>query len=77
MFLMKYRKIIPAVFLSRPNRFIARVLIDGKEKLLVNMDSQLPNAVAAEWIKKSGIFSENALIKREVTYGKSRFDIYV
>lgn len=90
---MKYEKIVPAVFLSRPNRFIAKVLLcgkeetvhvkntgrckellregvtvylsessnpqrktkydlvavekirEGKENLLVNMDSQLPNAV--------------------------------
>lgn len=122
---MKYKKIIPAVFVSRPNRFIAKVLIggkeetvhvkntgrckellqkgvtvylsesdnpqrktkydliavekwrEGKENLLVNMDSQLPNTVAAEWIRKSGIFSKDAVIKREVTYGKSRFDIYI
>lgn len=122
---MKYRKVVPAIFLYRPNRFIAKVLLDGKEEtvhvkntgrckellqqgatvylsesdnlqrktkydliavekrregkesLLVNMDSQLPNALAAEWLPQSGLFSRNALIKREVTYGKSRFDIYV
>ena len=44
--------------------------------MLINMDSQLPNTVAAEWILKSGIFSENVVLRREVTYGKSRFDIY-
>lgn len=122
---MKYSKIIKGSFLSRPNRFIAKVLIDGNEEtvhvkntgrcrellipgvtvylyvsdnpgrktkydliavekirdgktpLLVNMDSQVPNTVAHEWLRESGIFSENALIRREVTYGKSRFDFYI
>ena len=112
------------MFLERPNRFIARVLIDGnietvhvkntgrcKELLvpkakvylfvsdnpnrktkydliavekvtdrgtiLVNMDSQVPNDVVAEWLPKSKLFSANAVIKREVKFGKSRFDFYV
>lgn len=29
---MKYEHIVPAVFLSRPNRFIARVELDGREE---------------------------------------------
>lgn len=29
---MKYKKIIEAIFIERPNRFIAQVLIDGKEE---------------------------------------------
>ena len=45
--------------------------------LLVNIDSQLPNAVAAEWIPVSGLFSEGAVVRREVTHGDSRFDLYV
>ncbi len=121
---MKYKHIVKARFLSRPNRFIARVLLDGKEEtvhvkntgrckelltkhavvyleksenparrtaydlvavekkreadtLLINMDSTLPNAVAAEWLPTSGLFSPMASIKREVTFGKSRFDLYI
>ena len=122
---MKYTKIIKGSFLSRPNRFIAKVLIDGKEEtvhvkntgrcrelltpgvtvylyvsdnplrktkydliavekiregkapLLVNMDSQVPNTVADEWLHKCGLFSPDAVIRREVTYGKSRFDFYI
>ena len=122
---MKYTKIIKGSFLSRPNRFIAKVLIDGKEEtvhvkntgrcrelltpgvtvylyisdnplrktkydliavekiregkapLLVNMDSQVPNTVADEWLHKYGMFSSDAVIRREVTYGKSRFDFYI
>ncbi len=117
---MKYEHIQKGEFLSRPNRFIARVLVDGKEETvhvkntgrcrelltdiaevflslssnpqrktkydlvavrkgdkLINMDSQIPNDVAEEWLKKGSLFSENAVIKREVTYGKSRFDFYI
>lgn len=117
---MKYKNIYKGVFLSRPNRFIAKVLIDGVEHTvhvkntgrcrelltdraevylsrssnperktkydliavkkgnkLINMDSQIPNDVAGEWLKKSNLFSRDAVIRREVTYGKSRFDFYI
>ncbi len=117
---MKYENIVKGVFLSRPNRFIAEVLIDGikqtvhvkntgrckellvkgnevwlqksdnplrktaydlisvkKGDLLINMDSQIPNAVAAEWLKKGNLFSKQAVIKREVTFGNSRFDLFI
>ena len=30
---MKYDKIVEAIFIERPNRFIARVKIDGAEEL--------------------------------------------
>ncbi len=117
---MKYENVVKGIFLSRPNRFIAKVLVDGEEETvhvkntgrcrelltdkaevflslssnperktkydlisvikgnkLINMDSQIPNDVAGEWLKKGNFFSENAVIKREVTYGKSRFDFYI
>lgn len=123
---MKYRNIVKGVFLSRPNRFIAKVLVDGSEEtvhvkntgrcrellqsgvtvylekssnpnrktafdlvavekrregktdLLVNMDSQIPNAAAFEWLSgENPLFSKNAKIRREVTFGDSRFDLYV
>ena len=117
---MTYEKIVKGEFLSRPNRFIAEVLIDGNKETvhvkntgrcrelltdkaevflsvssnpqrktkydlvavkkgskLINMDSQIPNDVAEEWLKKGELFSHNAVIKREVTYGKSRFDFYI
>ena len=121
---MKYEHIVKAVFLERPNRFIARVLVDGNEEIVhvkntgrckellikgstvylsasdnpkrktkydlvgvdkitdngilkINMDSQKPNDVVAEWLKSSGLFSENAKIKREVFFKKSRFDFYI
>lgn len=28
---MQYQKILPGIFLSRPNRFVARVEVDGAE----------------------------------------------
>lgn len=121
---MKYKKVIQGRFLSRPNRFIAYVEIDGalekvhvkntgrcKELLipgaevylsvadkidrktkydliavkkivgsasvLINMDSQIPNDLVEEWLQTSGIFSSEAMIRREVTFGSSRFDFFV
>ena len=124
---MKYDSVVPATFISRPNRFIAHVqleenkndkieivhvkntgrckelLIPGckvyleksnnpnrktkfdliavekiypenpEKKLLVNMDSQLPNKVAHEWLKTQGY----SFIKPEFTFGKSRIDFYM
>lgn len=122
---MTYDSVVKATFLSRPNRFIAKVLVketeetvhvkntgrcrellipgctvylnrsdnpnrktrydliavekerQGSAPLLINMDSQAPNEAASEWLPKSGLFSEQATIRREVTYGESRFDFYV
>ncbi len=122
---MKYENVIKGEFISRPNRFIAKVNINGNEEtvhvkntgrckellikgatvylsvsdninrktkydliavekirengeaLLINMDSQIPNDVAEEFLKKGEIFSKDAVIKREVTFKNSRFDILV
>jgi len=118
---MYYPLIKPAVFLQRPNRFIAHVLIDGKEEkvhvkntgrcrellipharvilaespnpnrktrysliavyknqVLVNIDSQVPNTVIWDALKDNKIagFNDTKLLKREVTFGQSRFDLY-
>lgn len=119
---MKYNKIIEGIFIKRPNRFIAQVLIHGEEEtvhvkntgrckellvpgvkviledcshqrnrktkysliavwkgdLLVNMDSQVPNAVVFEAIAKNKIKGlENInYLKREVTFRRSRYDLY-
>ena len=124
---MKYYSVVPATFISRPNRFIAHVqveenqndkieivhvkntgrckelLIPGckvyleksnnpnrktkfdliavekiypenpEKKLLVNMDSQLPNKVAHEWLKTQNY----SFIKPEFSFGKSRIDFYM
>ena len=53
------------------------IAVYKQNDMLINMDSQLPNALVAEWLPKSGIFSENAVYSREVTYGNSRFDLCV
>lgn len=42
----------------------------------INMDSQVPNKAAAEWIRNGGLFQEEVMVKTEKTYGNSRFDIY-
>ena len=49
----------------------------NKPPLLINMDSQIVNYVAEEWLKESGFFGKNATIRREVTFGKSRFDFFI
>ncbi len=41
---------------------------------LINMDSQAPNAVAADFLAAR---FPHAMIRREVTYGDSRFDFYI
>ena len=41
------------------------------------MDSQIPNAVTEEWLRKGNLFSKDAVIRREVTHNKSRFDFYI
>ena len=116
---MRYENVTEAVFLRRPNRFLAEVersgriemvhvkntgrcrelLIPGtkvwltesanparktrfdliaaqKGERLVNLDSQIPNAAAAEWLQRGGLFPDLTLLRREVRYGDSRFDLY-
>ena len=119
---MDYQKVVEGIFIERPNRFIARVmlpegeaiahvkntgrcrelLIPGervyledhgdnttrktryslisvwKGDMLINMDSQVPNTVTADALA-NGLIAELPradLIKREKTFGDSRFDIY-
>ncbi|MBR3833215.1 MAG: DNA/RNA nuclease SfsA [Lachnospiraceae bacterium] len=121
---MKYKNIVEGKFISRPNRFIAHVEIEGMEHVvhvkntgrcrellqpgatvyleksdnptrktlydlvsvkkgqrIVNMDSQLPNGLVEEWLRENDdareIFGDISYLKREKTYGKSRFDLYV
>lgn len=117
---MKYEHTEKAIFLERPNRFIAYVNLDGrtetvhvkntgrcKELLIpgteiileksgnparktkydlisvrkgnrwINMDSQIPNKAAEEWLLKGSLFPEEIQIRREKTFGNSRFDLYV
>lgn len=44
---------------------------------LVNIDSQVPNKVFHEWLKKGLLFNDIKLIKPEFKYNNSRFDFYV
>ena len=63
---------------SNPDRKTKYDLICvNKSGRWINMDSQVPNKAAAEWIRNSGLFPEEVTVKTEKTYGNSRFDIYV
>lgn len=116
---MKYQNIKKGIFIDRPNRFIAHILIDGKEETvhvkntgrcgellipgaevvvedcrdnpkrstgydlltvrkgerLVNMDSQAPNKIAAEYIPH--LYPDAVLVKPEQKIGNSRLDFYI
>lgn len=116
---MFYKNIAAGKFISRPNRFIANVEIDGKVqvvhvkntgrckelllpgstvyceksdnpnrktaydlvavekgKLLINMDSQAPNAAFSEFIHDGSFKDGIEYIARERKYKNSRFDFY-
>ena len=45
--------------------------------LLINLDSQIPNDAAEQWLRTAPLFSKTAVIRREYTYGNSRFDFYI
>ena len=47
-----------------------------KGPLLVNMDSQAPNKVFAEWAHAGGFVPDLTHLKPEAKWGKSRFDFY-
>lgn len=114
---MQYQKIKEACFHSRPNRFVAKVLLDGIEETVhvkntgrcrelllpdsrvilaesdnpnrktrydliavyketlgwVNIDSQAPNHVVAEWLTGQ----DYTYVKPEYRYGDSRIDFYM
>ncbi len=48
-----------------------------KGNRMVNMDSQITNVVVEEWIRGGNLFEDVVSLRREVTFGKSRFDLYV
>lgn len=54
---------------------------DGLQPIFINMDSQAPNIAAANWIEavvnELGSESQNYVVRTEVTYGNSRFDLCV
>ena len=43
----------------------------------VNIDSQIPNKVAEEWIRSGHLFENPQVIRPETRYGNSRFDLYL
>lgn len=122
---MRYQNIHKATFLVRPNRFIAKVLVEGQEETvhvkntgrcrellvpgctvyleksdnparktaydlvavekavegkttprLINMDSQAPNRLFAEWARAGHFMPGLTLLRPETTWGRSRFDFY-
>jgi sugar fermentation stimulation protein A len=48
-----------------------------KGDYLINMDSQAPNMAVKEWLQAGNLFSPQAKIYAEKTYGESRFDFYI
>ena len=116
---MQYASVTEGTFLSRPNRFIAHIQIDGRTEIchvkntgrlrellipgatvyleksgnpnrktaydliavekdgqIINIDSQIPNRLAEEWLGKNPLFPDLSCLRREKTYGQSRFDLY-
>ena len=114
----KYTDTVKGIFISRPNRFIAEVEIDGRTEIchvkntgrcrellvkgaevileksgnpnrktqydliavykgdvLINIDSQVPNKCAAEFIKY--LFDGVTFVKPEYKFGQSRIDFYI
>ena len=117
---MRYERTVRARFVSRENRFVATVVLDGVETrvhvkntgrcreilvpgadvvlsdsgngsrkyrydlvavrkggLLINIDSQAPNAAFGEWVRDGGFFGPSPDVFPEHTHGDSRFDFYI
>ncbi|WP_434311861.1 DNA/RNA nuclease SfsA [Hominifimenecus sp. rT4P-3] len=117
---MQYVRTVEGIFLSRPNRFLAQVNIQGQEECChvkntgrlgelllpgapvileehepgkrktrysliavwksgqwINIDSQAPNAAAAEWLAESPLGFPITLLKREQRFEESRFDFHL
>lgn len=47
-----------------------------KGSRMVNLDSQIPNALACDYVRTGGLGFVPELVQREQTYGNSRFDLY-
>lgn len=65
---------------DNPSRKTAIDLIAvEKNGQIVNMDSQIPNRIAEEWIRAGHLFpgTKELLIRPETRYGNSRFDLYL
>lgn len=63
---------------EKPGRKTALDLIAVEKKgQVINMDSQISNRVAEEWIREGNLFSEQVSIHPETRFGNSRFDLYL
>lgn len=63
---------------DNPSRSTAYDLIAvQKGERLINMDSQIPNRVVEEWLRKEAFFHDLIFVRPETKYGNSRFDLYV
>jgi len=47
-----------------------------KGDMLVNIDSQIPNKLAYDYVNQGGLGFAPTLLRAEKTYGNSRFDLY-
>ena len=60
-----------------PGRKTAWSLITvRKGERLVNLDSQVPNKLALDYVKQGGLGFAPQMVKPEQTYGNSHFDLY-
>lgn len=76
--LLTPRAVVYVEFHHDPRRKTKYSLIAvRKGSLLINMDSQAPNKVVAEWLASGELLPGLTLLKPECRYGTSRFDFYV
>ena len=68
------------VYLEKSNKETRKTAYDliavEKGNILINMDSQAPNKVFAEWAASGGFRADLTLLRPETVWGKSRFDFY-
>lgn len=71
---------VPVLLLpaANPERKTKYSLICVRKKgLWVNVDSTAPNQIVEEMVREGRLFSDITYIKREKTFGNSRFDLYL
>ena len=55
---------------------VEKICPDGR-KILINMDSQMPNHSAEEFLRRGNLYPNATAIRRELAVGKSRFDFRI